>query len=68
MPTLVPASPSWPESRLAATAPTVALSGSDALTKTWAAREPPGGAHELARDDQVDAGRAHRASMSHEIG
>ena len=34
MPTLVPASPSWPESRLAATAPTVALSGSDALTNT----------------------------------
>ena len=32
MPTLVPASPSWPERCFAATAPTVALSGSDALT------------------------------------
>ena len=41
MPTLVPASPSWPESRLAATAPTVALSGSDALTKTCAAASRP---------------------------
>ena len=29
------------------------------------AREPPGRAHELARDDQVEARRAHRASMSH---
>ena len=41
MPTLVPASPSWPESRLAATAPTVALSGSDALTNTCAAASRP---------------------------
>ena len=32
MPTLVPARPSWPDNLLAATAPTVALSGSDALT------------------------------------
>ena len=41
MPTLVPARPSCPESRLAATAPTVALSGSDALTKICApARRP----------------------------
>ena len=35
MPTLVPARPSWPERFLAATAPTVALSGKAALTKTW---------------------------------
>ncbi len=31
------------------------------------AREPPGGARELARDDQIDAGRAHARSMSHGI-
>ncbi len=30
--------------------------------------EPPRGPHELARDDQLGAGSAHRASMSHEIG
>ena len=34
-PTLRPARPSCPESSFAATAPTVALSGIVALTKTW---------------------------------
>ena len=46
---------------MAATAPTVALSGSDALTKTCEPGEAPGRARELARDDQLDVGRAHRA-------
>src|SRR3954452_9086743 len=41
MPTLAPASPSCPDRRLAATAPTVALSGSEALTKTCAPASLP---------------------------
>ncbi len=41
MPTLVPARPSWPESSLAATAPTVAFRGSAALTKICAPASLP---------------------------
>ena len=67
MPTLIPASPSWPESRLAATAPTVALSGSDALDEDLRGREAARRARELARDDEVEARRAHLASVSYEI-
>ena len=68
MPTLVPARPSWPESRLRGHRADRRVERQRRADEDLRAGEPPRRAHELARDDQIDGRRAHRVSMSHGIG
>ena len=64
MPTLVPARPSCPESSFAATAPTGRVERNRRAHEDLGARQPPRRAHDLARNDQIDAGSSPRKHVA----